>query len=74
MPAQWINLLIRVNNVLDIADKNLCDADRDAFIARAAQAVLSRRHKRLWPLGLHPLPQGQPLHSRDPTGETADSS
>ena len=69
MPARWVDLLLDFNYVLDRADRDLDDADRAMFYSHV-QATATRRVKPHLSLrSPHPLPAGDPLHARDPTGD-----
>lgn len=69
MPARWVDLLLRINDTLDQADADLHDGDRDIFYTHVI-ATATRRQPYRMPLPIeHPLPQGEPLNYRDPTGE-----
>lgn len=74
MAARWSQILLTVMAAMDDADRELSDADRNCFYAQLVAGGIRRREHRLTPTVRHPLPNGDPLHSRDPTGETADPS
>lgn len=69
MAARWVDLLLRVNYTLDQADADLTDVERSLFYAHLL-GTATRRQAHRAPMYLdHPLPSGEPLHSRDPTGD-----
>lgn len=73
MAARWVDLLIRINYILDQADAALSDADRIMFFTHAI-ATATRRQARRMPFPVeHPQPGGASPAYRDPTGEDPDS-
>jgi hypothetical protein len=73
MPAHWVNLLLRIEAVLDQAHDQLSQADHGIFIESAIRNVIRRRRNPAnRPLN-HPAPSSTPAPVRDPTGEDADS-
>lgn len=69
MPARWVELLLDLNYVLDQADRDLHDADRAIFYSHVQGTATRRADPRLTLQRQHPLPNGDPLHVRDPSGE-----
>lgn len=67
MPARWIEILLTVVAAMDDADRELSDTDRNCFYAQLVGGGIRRREHRLHPTLRHPLPNGEPLHTRDPT-------
>lgn len=69
MAARWVDLLLRIHYTLDQADYDLSDADRAVFYTHV-QGTAQRRaaQRRLLPCE-HPLPSGEPLDARDPSGD-----
>lgn len=73
MPARWVDLLQRLEHTLDQARDELSRADRECFMDAATRALIIRRTE-LAPLSVqHPLPFGEPVQARDPTGDSAPS-
>lgn len=72
MPARWSEILLSVMSAMDDADRDLNDTDRNCFYAQLIAGGIRRREHRFTSPARHPLPQGQPLHARDPSGEDAD--
>ena len=69
MPARWVELLIRIQATADDATRTLAPGDLTMFNDALYSYCLRRRLARS-PLVLHhPLPNGDPLHARDPTGD-----
>lgn len=69
MAARWSDLLLRVHNTMDDADYDLSDADRNCFYAQLIAAGIRRRQHPRRTTRRHPLPSGDPLYTRDPTGD-----
>lgn len=68
MPARWIDLLERLELLAQQAQRELGSNDYELFSARAMQSLISKRYRDDGERLQHPLPSGQPLHSRDPSG------
>lgn len=69
MPARWTELLERLELVAALAKRDLSSYDYELFSARATQSLISKRYRDNGERLQHPLPSGQPLHSRDPSGD-----
>lgn len=69
MPAGWVELLLRIDVTLDDADSRLSDADRAMFYTHVLATATRRQHKRACMAIEHPLPSGEPLHARNPSGD-----
>lgn len=73
MPARWIDLLERLELVAALAKRDLGSHDYELFSARAIQSLVSKRYKDDGQRLKHPLPNGEPLHSRDPSADSSAS-
>jgi len=69
MPARWVELLIRIQATADDATRTLAPGDLTMFDDALYSYCLRRTLARNRPACDHPLPTGDPLHSRDPTAE-----
>lgn len=69
MPARWVELLIRIQATADDATRTLAPGDLTMFDDALYSWSLRRTLARKRPACEHPLPSGQPLHTRNPTGE-----
>lgn len=69
MPARWVDLLIRINYVLDDADARLIEGERNLFyshlLATAHRRYEHPEHKQQD----HPIPGRVPQDLRNPAGD-----
>lgn len=56
MPARWTELALQIHNVIDRADADLDDSDRQLFIDQAYRIVIARRKRRPTTRFDHPRP------------------
>lgn len=68
MPARWSEILLTVMAAMDDADRDLSDTDRNCFYAQLVAGGIRRRRHRLTQPTRHPMPDREPLHTRDPSG------
>lgn len=68
MSARCFQLLERLELVAELAKRDLRSHDYELFSARAIQSLISKRYSDDGPRLRHPLPNGDPLPSRDPSG------
>lgn len=68
MAARWSELLLRVYGAMDDADRDLSDTDRRYFYVHLIAAGIRRRERRSNTITRHPLPNAEPLYTRDPSG------
>lgn len=69
MPTRWVDLLLRINYVIDDADDKLSEGERNLFFAHLlATATRRQTQPRVIPIG-HPMPGFRTDDCRDPSGE-----
>lgn len=68
MPTRWIDLMLRIDAVLDQVDETLADYDRTAFYQRVIRTLVQRRHNRKPRHYQHPQPGPRHPAIRDVTG------
>lgn len=69
MPARWVDLLLRINYVLDDADIHLSDGERNLFYAHLLATSTRRESCRTPPPARHPIPGSTSTPMRDVTGD-----
>lgn len=56
MPARWIDLLLRINHVIDDADADLSESERNLFFAHLFATATQRENRRVPAPCQHPIP------------------
>jgi len=69
MPARWVELALRIDATLDDADQDLNASERQMFLDKAYQFIVTRRAQPPFPVYSHPIPTSTASDYRDPSGE-----
>lgn len=69
MPARWVDLLQRILNVLDDADRDLSDSEHTLLMDETLRRLITRRHNRRPRSLRHPTPRRIPAPTRNVTGQ-----